>query len=1121
MRFTVIRSLILCITLGWAKAGVAGPSCKTEQRATLVSLQGTVYFDADSKGEWRQAQLDEAICQNGRVRVEPYSRATLSLPNGVVLRLDAGTVLSLHDITRDEPTALDLLKGFIHFISRTPKHLEITSPMANAGPEGTEFAMQVDETKASLWVYEGAVRFFNHQGSIRLSPGQGADALDGQAPRAQIEIKPQDAVNWALYYPPLLPYPKPSASLDASLRIAIEDFRRGRVDQALMRLDALAPEQRTPYFFKVRGAVRLTAGRVALAREDIRSIFATNPNDAEALALLSVLALTQNRKEEALQLANKAVASDPASPTAYSALSYAEQGRFELDKALAAAEKATRHAPHDAMVWARKAELQLAQGATKDSEQAARRALELDPSLERTQTVTGFSYLLRMETAVAKQAFEQAVKLDSTSPLARLGLGLAKIRDGNLEEGRHDLEIAAILDPNNSLTRSYLGKAYYEEKRNVLAEDQFRLAKERDPKDPTPYFYDALKKQTENRPVEALQDLQQTIALNDNRAVYRSRQLLDADRAIRGASLARIYDTLGFEQRGILEASKSVSLDPTNYSAHRFLSDSYIRFPTRGAAQTSELLQAQLLQPININPIQPHLSVSNRSMPIGLGVSEPLFRDFTRVFERNRPQLTVSGFYGNLDTNGDESVISGIYNNFSYSFGQYHFTSDGFRTNADINHDIYNAFIQTEICEKLNIQFEYLHRETDQGDLVQDLNPRDRYSERFFINQDKFRGGFHLKPFSNVDLIGTAANLPSDDTVFRPDNDPNLTATYSKGWSGDLQLIFKTRFSNLLIGGRTYQRNSHDISRDVFNEITYSPVNVDEGNNFYAYSYTHLPFNILATLGVKHSFFNLRMKDPSFPRSEEYSRWEPKIGIQWAPNETLTFRFAYTESLKQSLFSDQTIEPTQIAGFNQLYDDFNGQFSDLYAAAIDISWHKSWLSGFQFNRRDIGNIYFTDNEKPIADIEKKRQSDIYRAYLYWTINKEFTFTTEYIIERDNVYKSIDINDLTTYKLPVGLRYFNENGIFSQVGITYVSQNQTSANTPINNVSESFIVADAAIGFRLPKRLGVLSLEVRNLLDKHFNYNDKWRIEQADIFRMNRQQDFLPTRTILARILLNF
>ncbi|MGR9087626.1 MAG: TonB-dependent receptor domain-containing protein, partial [Gammaproteobacteria bacterium] len=747
-------------------------------------------------------------------------------------------------------------------------------------------------------------------------------------------------------------------------------------------------------------------------------------------------------------------------------------------------------------------------GLTGNSQKAARRALALDPGLERTQTVTGFSYLLRMEADEAMEAFQKAVYMDSTSPLARLGLGLAKIRKGDLEEGRHDLEIAAILDPNNSINRSYLGKAYYEEKRSDLSEDQFKLAKERDPKDPTPYFYDALKKQSENRPVEALHDLQSAMALNENRAVYRSKQLLDADRAARGASLARIYDTLGFDQRGTLEASQSIALDPTNYSAHRFLSDSYVRFPARGAAQTSELLIAQLLQPININPIQPHLSVSNRSQPIGLGISEPLFRDFTRVFERNRPQLTVSGLYGNLDTGGDEAVLSGIHDNLSYSFGQYHFATDGFRDNADIRHDIYNAFLQAAITDELNVQFEYLHRKTEQGDLIQTLDPEKTFfTDRSDLTQNKFRGGLHFKPHSSIDLIATAANLPSDVNIFSIDRG---TRTHRiEGWAGDVQLILNSDAVDFIIGGNTYDKSeSVTLKGQSANQQT-------EGNSFYTYSYIQLPYNILGTLGVNRTYFETTTSFEDTP-NESYSRWQPKIGIQWDPMPYLKFRFAYAESLKASLFADQTIEPTQIAGFNQLYDDFNGQHSTLYAAAVDFNWPELFFAGFQFNRRDLDIV---DDSK----FKPQRQADAYTGYFNWMLTSNMTLNAEYTVERDNIYTGL-ITDLKTYKIPVNLRYFDPNGIFAQLGMTYVAQNQWNIdafNGGTVSTSESFVLADAAIGYRLPKRLGVISLEVRNLLDKHFNYNDKWRIEQADIFQMSRQQEFLPARTVLARILLNF
>jgi hypothetical protein len=114
---------------------------------------------------------------------------------------------------------------------------------------------------------------------------------------------------------------------------------------------------------------------------------------------------------------------------------------------------------------------------------------------------------------------------------------------------------------------------------------------------PTPRFYSAIAKQTTNRPVEALQDIQTAIELNDNRAVYRSKLMLDSDLAARSASQARIYSDLGFQQRALVEGHNAVNADPTNHSAHRFLADSYSVLPRHEIARVSELLQSQLLQP--------------------------------------------------------------------------------------------------------------------------------------------------------------------------------------------------------------------------------------------------------------------------------------------------------------------------------------------------------------------------------------------------------------------------------------------------------------------------------------------------------------------------------------------
>ena len=286
-------------------------------------------------------------------------------------------------------------------------------------------------------------------------------------------------------------------------------------------------------------------------------------------------------------------------------------------------------------------------------------------------------------------------------------MGLAKIREGDLKEGGREIEIAASLDPNNSLIRSYLGKVYYEEKRGKIDGEEFAIAKKLDPKDPTPWFYDAIAKQTTNRPVEALRDMQKAIELNDNRAVYRSKLQLDSDSAARSSSLARIYNDLGFQQRALAEGYNSVNTDPTNYSAHRFLADSYSVLPRHEIARVSELMISQLLQPTNITPIQPQAAESNLFLISSQGPSATGFNTYNPLFNRNQATVQASGMAGSNSTWNGEGIVSGIYNKLSLSAGYNGFKTDGWRENSDQEDKIGNIFAQWEITPKTSIQAEY------------------------------------------------------------------------------------------------------------------------------------------------------------------------------------------------------------------------------------------------------------------------------------------------------------------------------------------------------------------------------------------------------------------------------
>jgi tetratricopeptide (TPR) repeat protein len=829
------------------------------------------------------------------------------------------------------------------------------------------------------------------------------------------------------------------------------------------------------------------------ARADIEEALRRNPSEATAHALRSIIALVQNQKKKALSLARKAAELEPQTPVPQVALSYAYQAIFDLEKALKGLEQAAKLAPEDALIHARLAELELSRGELERALKAVRRAVALDPELARTQTVLGFAYLTQIRIAQAKSAFERAITLDSADPLPRLGLGLVKIREGDLTEGTHDLEHAASLDPNNSLVRSYLGKAYYEQKRENLAATEYSNAKELDPMDPTPWFYDAILKQTTIRPVEALHDLQKAIELNDNRAVYRSRLLLDEDLAARSASMGRIYRDLGFEQLALVEGWKSVNTDPSDYSAHRLLADVYAALPRHEVARVSELLQSQLMQPINITPIQPRLAESNLFILEGGGPQALAFNEFNPLFARNRLALQASAIAGSNNTFGDEVTQSGIWGKLSYSLGQFHFETDGFRDNNDLTHDIYNVFIQGNASPKLGLQAEARHRETEHGDLEYnfDLN---RFNPIFRrdVRTDSVRVGAQFEPTPHSTFIASA--------IYQDEREESqgLARQFftEQGYIAEGQYLFRETRFGLVAGGGYY---------DVDIESSTSGETATRHSNGYFYAHVRYPYQATWTVGV-----SIDSLDDG--RIGEFHHVNPKLGMMWDITPNTTLRLAAFRTLKRPLLTDQTIEPTQLAGFNQLFDDNGGTESKRFGIALDQKFSSSLYGGVEVSERKLAVPIAVG----VSDVFLDWEEESYRTYLDWAPFTSLALSMEYQLEHfDNEDEFVPIPDTRTHIAPVTVRYFHPSGIFSSLTTTYVNQKVDFVSVAEIGDDE-FILVDAGIGYRLPKRYGIVKLQVRNVFDNDFNY-------QALGFRTLEREalPFLPERTLLAQITLAF
>ena len=1123
MRRVQVGFLILTALLVASRALPAGGAEVEEPwLAKIGSLQGHVEARLAGTSHWATVKLNDTYRPGDMIRLHENSRASIVLPNDIILRLDQNTTITLSAPEKERTSLIDIIRGAVYFFSRIPRTLRIATPFVNGTTEGTEFFVKVESDRALLSVFEGKLLAENKAGTLVLGSGQTAIALANQPPIPRVEVRPRDAVHWALYYPFILHYqPKDfqggaDGGWQAMVRRSMEFYWQGDLARALSAIGEIAERVEDPRFFVYRAGLFLSVGRADRAMLDLERALQLDPSNGDAFALRSIVALTQNRKDEAIELASKAERLSPMSPAAKTALSYAQQAHFDLQSALSSMEESLKLDPGNALTWARIAELHLSLGYLDRALKAAQEAASLNPHLARTQTVLGFAYLTQIKTKESREAFEKAILLDQADPLPRLGLGLARIRDGNLDEGRGDIEIAVSLDPNNSLMRSYLGKAYYEEKRGKLAANQFTLAKELDPLDPTPWFYDAIQKQTLNRPVEALQDLQKSIELNDNRAVFRSRLVLDEDLAARSASIARIYTDLGFQQRALAEGWNSLNTDPTNYSAHRFLADSYSSRPRHEIARVSELLQSQLLQPSNINPIQPRLAESNLALMSTGGPGTLSFNEYNPLFNRDQVAFQGSLLGGENSTYGGEGVLSGIYKKASFSVGYTDFRTEGWKPNAEQKDNIANAFLQLELSPQTSIQAEYRYRDSLREDVK--LNFFRDNDLPFFREETQVKtlrvGGRHAFSPGSI-LIGNFqySNFPyyQFNRLFLDPADFGLTPPpvedfydfdgKDDAFSGELSYLNRSKYVDIVSGAGAFRIHSESLftNRFYWPGMTPSflftfPSRFEEDvnhYNVYFYSYIKPLRNLTITFGASGDFY--KSDDKIGGQDLDKNQFNPKFGATWTPFDGTTVRGAVFRTLKRTLITDQTLEPTQVAGFNQFFDDGNATEAWVYGAAVDQKLSQKIYAGAEFYRRDLEVPWYSFLEGTPVVKEAQWNEYLGRAYLYWIPHKWLAFRMEYGYEKfiyDDKVNLTDARKVETHSVPFGVNFFHPFGLFAKLQATYYYQSgifNRFPTTTFESGQDEFCLVDAAIGYRLPNRYGILTVGATNLFDKKFEY----------------------------------
>ncbi|MCU0857517.1 MAG: FecR domain-containing protein [Pontiellaceae bacterium] len=1110
--------------------------------AVVLTIEGRVETVRTGTTDWLPAQTNEILEVGDRLRTGLRSRATVRLSDLTVLRVNELTTLKIQPPSQPEKQpALHLEKGGAYFFSRErPVEMEFRTPLASGAIRGTEFNLTVaDDGQTVVTLLDGEVELNNESGTVNLVSGEQGIVEHGKAPAKTAVINAINIIQWCLYYPAVLDLNELNFSGEEKelLAASLAAYRVGDLPSALETY----PPGRTP----VSDAETVYFAQLLLSVGQV--------NQAETL-----LASRKSPLANALRTVIASVKFQPFAPavqtrsTASFALagSYYLQSRSQLDAARSTARAATQKAPGFGFAWERLAELEFSFGRTEEAFAALEKSLQLSPRNAQALALKGFLLAAQNKITEAGVFFDQAVALDGSLGNAWLGRGLVRIYRGDKDGGLQDLQVAATLEPNRALLRSYLGKAFANRHDSLRAEKELALARKLDPDDPTAWLYLALMNQQENNINTAVRNLEKSIELNDNRQVFRSRLLLDQDRAVRSANLARIYQDAGMNDAGKNEASRAVAFDYANYSAHRFLADSYdalldpnrinLRYET---AWYSELLLSQLLAPVGANNLSRQVSQ----------------QEYSRLFEGNHLGLISSTDY---NSEGDLFQTASQYGNIgtmSYAVDAEYRRQDGTRPNNDLEQRIFYFKIKDQLTPQDSVMFEIQKYDSDFGDVAQYYNhdgsltnlsapsttfrAEETQNPNLFVGYHRewnpeshtlFWAGWMNDTFSYIDpnakLLFYRYTVASPRTPYKVSSMAFPLAYESKlnAYSAELQQIWQGHDHTLIVGGR-YQAANADTAVDITNSYNSTVLHQENRTDVqragvYGYDQWQPISSLLLVGGAAYDW--LRFPDnidmPPITGSEsEIDRLSPKAGMIWTPQTDTHIRGAYTRSLGGAYHDTSVrLEPTEVAGFNQAFRSLIPESVAGLAAGTEF---ETWGAAFDQAFKETGTYLtfegtilqseavrtvgvFTNSSAAIPDSPSDtRESldfreDSVTVSLNQLVGEEWSFGARYKISDASLdQQAIDIPQTFTgineinqhtrailHQANLSVCFNHPSGLFGLSEARWFRQDNREDSS--NMPGDDFWQFNLYAGYRFYHRRAEIRLGLLNLTDQDYRLN---------------------------------
>ena len=1152
--------LILAVVATFFFAPRAAAAGAATDSVEILEFAGVAETLSAGGNIWLPARTNQVLVPGDRFRTLTNSRATLRLSDRSQLRV--GELSEFQVVPTQQPGAVrKLWRGVIYFFHRDkPGSHRFDSPTSSAAVRGTEFVMRVgDDGRTTITVLDGEVTLSNAVAVAELRTGEEGVAIAGRAPSVTALLPAQlaDSVQWGLYYPGVvhLPELKLTDAESSDLRESLAAWRDGDVLAALKNY----PENRAPQSDGervYRAGLLLAVGKVAQAR----SLLANVGNSAQldfGEAMRRLIAAVQGREVP--------TNATPDTATALLAESYVHQSRSDLDAALAAARESARRAPDFAFALARVAELEFSHGRISRAEEALDKSLALAPRNAQALALRGFLAAARNDTAGAIGWFDGAIAIDGALGNAWLGRGLCKIRRGRTAEGLDDLQTAATLEPQRALLRSYLGKGYDQARDGELALRELDLAIRLDEKDPTPWLYRALLQRSRHHINPAIADLERSLALNNHRSLYRSRMMLDQDRAVRSSSLATLYQSAGLTEASVREAARAVSDDYANASAHLFLSESFnaLRDPTRFNLRNetvwfNERLLASLLGPAG-------------SVPLSQNISQ---QEYTRLFERDRFGLSSATEYRSDGQWRELASQFGTFGPFSYALDLDYQHNDGVRPNNELDRTEWYSTLKYQFTPRDSALVLAKYQDYHSGDNFQYYDPASASRHFTYDEQQEplIVGGWNHEWTPGINTLFLGGRLANDQQfsdravpqliLFR-DAGNNVFSVASERfdieqrseleiYTAELNQILQSGRHTLVLGGRiqagdiaTRSIITNPRANTNFFSVPAADTRIDEDyfrGSAYAYYTLELPTRLRLTGGVAYD--ELRMpanfrSPPVSPGEDSRDQLSPKAALVWNPVAPVTLRGLYARSLGGvSLDESFRLEPTQLAGFPQSFrnvisESLVGSVSapeyEIIGGGLDLKLPRRIYAGVQYDRlrsdvrQTVGAFDYINFTAPLVPGSTRQSFDYeeHDATVYlnkllgreWAVGATYRYTWSELAQSFSEVPAAQpgarrLNRAELHNVNLFLLYNHSSGFFARAEGQFYWQHNAADSAALED--DSFYQVNLWAGFRFPRQRGEIALGVLNLNGTDYRLNP-----------LTPYTELPRERVFAARLLFNF